>query len=172
VISVGAICSASSAAAGVFAGSDAPSESCHDINHATIQFFSSQGPTLDGRLKPDVSGIDGVSISGAGRFPSPFFGTSAAAPHVAGVAALVLQAAPCLRSGGPAAIEAGSARVNLRNSLVLTADGLGGSVPNMTFGYGLVNAVRAIEAARSLCAIGPASPARSSSRWTVFSKTP
>jgi hypothetical protein len=158
VISVGAICSGSAAATGVFAGSDAPSESCNDINHATIQFFSSIGPTLDGRLKPDVSGIDGVSITGAGRFPSPFFGTSAAAPHVAAVAALVLQAAPCLRSGGPAELDVVSARVNLRNSLVLTADSLGGSVPNMTFGYGLVNAVRAIEAARSLCTPGPDPP--------------
>jgi subtilase family protein len=158
VISVGAICSASPAAAGVFAGSDAPSESCLDVNHATIQFFSSRGPTLDGRLKPDVSGIDGVSITGAGRFPSPFFGTSAAAPHVAGVAALVLQAAPCLRTGGPAALDVVAARVTLRNSLVLTADGLGGSVPNTTFGFGLVNAGRAIQGARALCFPGPDPP--------------
>ncbi|HEX7780905.1 MAG TPA: hypothetical protein VF424_16770, partial [Vicinamibacterales bacterium] len=72
VISVGAICSASSAAAGVFAGSDAPSESCNDSGHSTIEFFSSQGPTLDGRLKPDVAAIDGVAVTGAGRFPSTF----------------------------------------------------------------------------------------------------
>ncbi len=34
----------------------------------TLEPFSSQGPTLDGRLKPEVTGIDGVSITGAGDF--------------------------------------------------------------------------------------------------------
>ncbi len=55
VISVGAVCSASAAAAAVFAGSRAPSESCNDRTHQTIQYFSSRGPTLDGRMKPDIS---------------------------------------------------------------------------------------------------------------------
>src|SRR5437762_11745604 len=79
VISVGAICSASAAASAVFNGSVAPDESCTDRNNATIEFFSSRGPTIDGRLKPDVSAIDGVSVTAAGRFANPFFGTSAAA---------------------------------------------------------------------------------------------
>ena len=157
-ISVGAICSASAAAAGVFGGSDAPSESCNDLSHSTIQFFSSLGPTLDGRLKPDISAIDGVAITGAGRFPSPFFGTSAAAPHVAGIAALVLHAAPCLISGGPGALETVAARTALRNTLLTTADPLGGSVPNMTFGFGLANAFRAVEAGRSICPAGTPIP--------------
>jgi hypothetical protein len=150
-ISVGAICSASSAASGVFAGSDAPSESCNDGSHRTIQFYSSRGPTLDGRLKPDISAIDGVAITGAGRFPSPFFGTSAAAPHVAGIAALVLQAGPCLRSGGPNAQQPVPARTAVRNAILSTADSVGSPVPNQTFGFGLANAFRAVEAARALC---------------------
>ena len=32
-------------------------------------------------MKPDITAADGVSITGAGGFPNPFFGTSAAAPR-------------------------------------------------------------------------------------------
>lgn len=106
VIAVGAICSASAAAAGAFA----TDESCLDTSNATPEFFSSRGPTLDGRLKPDVAAIDGVAISGAGSFPAPFFGTSAAAPHLGGIAALVLQGAPCLLDRSASTVAAATAR--------------------------------------------------------------
>lgn len=58
----------------------------------TVEFFSSQGPTWDGRIKPDLVAPDRVSTVtyGAGRFA----GTSASAPHVAGATALVKQANP------------------------------------------------------------------------------
>ncbi|GAH44737.1 unnamed protein product, partial [marine sediment metagenome] len=55
--------------------------------------FSSQGPTNDGRVKPDISGPDGVSryVNGSvGRG----YGTSYAAPHVAGAASLLLSRYP------------------------------------------------------------------------------
>jgi len=67
----------------------------------TLESFSSQGPTIDGRTKPDVVAPDRVSTStyGAGAFP----GTSASAPHVAGAAALVKQVFP---EYGPARIQA------------------------------------------------------------------
>ena len=68
VISVGAICSASAASVAAFSGSAAPDESCLDSTNSTIEFFSSRGPTLDFRTKPDISGIDGVSVTGAGSF--------------------------------------------------------------------------------------------------------
>ncbi len=57
----------------------------------TLETFSSQGPTIDGRVKPDITGFDGVSsaIYGTPDNGGGFFGTSAAAPHVAGAAALV-----------------------------------------------------------------------------------
>jgi hypothetical protein len=44
--------------------------------------------------KPDFTAADGVSVSGAGGFQSPFYGTSAAAPHAAAIAALLISARP------------------------------------------------------------------------------
>jgi hypothetical protein len=44
--------------------------------------------------KPDITGVDGVTINPVGSFTSPFFGTSAAAPHIAALLALLLQQAP------------------------------------------------------------------------------
>ena len=61
------------------------------------EFFSSQGPTIDGRTKPDIAGHDSVSSATYGAFsscPSAFAGTSASSPEVAGAAALVKQAFP------------------------------------------------------------------------------
>ena len=62
------------------------------------EFFSSQGPTIDGRTKPDIAGHDSVSGATYGGFTacaeSAFAGTSAAAPEVSGAAALVKQAFP------------------------------------------------------------------------------
>ncbi len=62
------------------------------------EFFTSQGPTIDGRTKPDIAGHDSVSGATYGGFTacaeSAFAGTSAAAPEVSGAAALVKQAFP------------------------------------------------------------------------------
>jgi len=69
--------------------------SASDPGNDTIEPFSSRGrvtisnPAPEVRNKPDICGIDGVRVTGAGGFPSTFYGTSAAAPTVAGVTALV-----------------------------------------------------------------------------------
>lgn len=52
--------------------------------------FSSEGPTTDGRNKPEISGPDRVQTSLTGSFA----GTSGAAPHVTGAAALILEQNP------------------------------------------------------------------------------
>jgi hypothetical protein len=100
-----------------------------------IEPYSSRGPTFDGRIKPDLVAPDLVSVSGAGGFPSPFPGTSAAAPHVAGVAALVREANP------------GLGRTQLLSILKQTAVPLGDA---NTFGAGRVDAFAAVSAARAL----------------------
>ncbi len=60
--------------------------------------YSSRGPTPDGRIKPDVCAPTHVATDTYGALPSlrnpGFTGTSAAAPHTAGAAALVAQAFP------------------------------------------------------------------------------
>ena len=56
----------------------------------SIEFWSSRGPTPDGRVKPDVVGAD----CGQTATSSTFCGTSQAAPHVAGMVALVRQRFP------------------------------------------------------------------------------
>src|SRR5262249_19545775 len=62
----------------------------------SLEFYSSQGPTIDGRTKPDISAQDSMSSVTYGPFdgscPSGFAGTSAASPTMVGAAALVKQA--------------------------------------------------------------------------------
>ena len=51
--------------------------------------YSAHGPTADGRIKPDLVSYSDVPVASS-AYPDGFSGTSAAAPHVAGMAALLL----------------------------------------------------------------------------------
>jgi outer membrane protein assembly factor BamB len=71
----------------------------HCASSGVRQPYSSQGPSIDGRIKPDISGPDAVSTSVNGPASgcgSGLRGTSAAAAHVSGAAALMLGASPDL----------------------------------------------------------------------------
>ena len=59
-------------------------------------YFSSFGPTADGRIKPDVSalGVDVAAITANGRGLTAANGTSLASPLVAGLIACLRQAVP------------------------------------------------------------------------------
>ena len=63
------------------------------------RYFSSRGPAPDGRIKPDIVGADSgqsVSYVTATNPDGDWQGTSQASPHMAGVAALVLEQNPDL----------------------------------------------------------------------------
>jgi subtilisin family serine protease len=92
-------------------------------NTGPQELFSSQGPTTDNRIKPDIMGPDNVSnfIEGI------FVGTSASSPHVAGAAALILQKNP------------GISVDQLRESLTSTAIDMGIQGKDNIYGYGRLN---------------------------------
>lgn len=123
--------------------------------------FSSRGPTVDGRIKPNVVApgydvpssinnkqvapwmLDRTVLKSVFRNDTQFWmtsnGTSMAAPHVTGIVALMLQLNPNL---DPASTQ---------NILQNTADSepFMGNLPNNNYGYGRVNALNAaIEAYR------------------------
>ncbi|MGX7680269.1 S8 family serine peptidase [Jatrophihabitans sp. DSM 45814] len=77
---------------------DAMAVGAADVGTSSLEPFSSRGPNLDGSLKPDITAYDGVSSNlpefGSRSSGGGFYGTSAAAPNVAGAAALVYAAHP------------------------------------------------------------------------------
>jgi subtilisin family serine protease len=113
-------------------------------NDGTIASFSSTGPTFDGRTKPEVVaqgvGVYVSSQSGGYQFSN---GTSFSTPLTAGVAALVFSAHPTWTP------------MQVRNALMQTAKplfnaGAGMTAhPNNFFGWGMVDALKAVQGTSS-----------------------
>lgn len=118
-------------------------------NGGAIAAFSSRGPAADGTAKPDLA-APGVAIRSSvpgGGYQS-LSGTSMAGPHVAGVAALVMSAAPRLR-GRPALVERVLRETAVPRASTQTCGGVPGSaVPNAVYGHGGVDAAAAVALAR------------------------
>ena len=127
-----------------------------------IATFSSRGPVLvdgSGRLKPDLvaPGV-GVRTTASPSGYVSFDGTSAAAPHVAGAAALLYSAAPNLR-GRP--VETADMLRRSAEPLTTTQDcgGVaGGSVPNAVFGFGRLDVAAAAALAASVAPVARMTP--------------
>lgn len=113
--------------------------------------FSSRGPVvsdLSMRVKPNVvaPGVSVRSSSDNGDY-TKLSGTSMAGPHVAGLVALMLSAAPELKG------EVDTVREIIEQTAVpiTTGETCGGTtdadLPNNTFGYGRIDALAAVEAA-------------------------
>lgn len=115
--------------------------------YLTAELFSSQGPAdirfpvAVLRPKPDVCGVDGVTTTVPGF--SPFYGTSAAAPAVAAVAALMKQQLPTLT---PAQVQSG---------LAATAIDIAAPGVDSVSGAGRVDALNAVLYAQTSPSVTP-----------------
>ena len=112
-----------------------------------LSSFSSQGPTRDGRTKPEISAPGawvGAALSNdalwQGYLVHPDgvhimeLGSSMAAPHVSGAAALLLSIDPKLTAGEVRSLLTDAA----------TRDGFTGAVPNDRWGWGKLNVAVAV----------------------------
>jgi subtilisin family serine protease len=102
------------------------------ITPGNFLFATNGGTTLQ---KPDFTAADGITAKTPGF--SPFFGTSAAAPHAAAIAALVWGANPALTNNQVIAILRAASLDNMAAGV--DRDG----------GYGVLNAATAVQTALS-----------------------
>ena len=96
------------------------------IADGSLAAYSSQGPTDDGRMKPDVAAPTEVASE---SYPDKygFSGTSASAPHVTGFAALLKQQHTQI-SGH-----------DLSSKVTASVRAIGTPVPNNRFGFGIID---------------------------------
>ena len=125
--------------------------SCEDVivatdgtvnpNNITISSFSSQGPTDDLRIKPDITG-NGANLTSTSNSSNTgtaiLSGTSMASPNVCGTLLLLQQHYKNLTNSFMRA-------ATLKGLACHTADDAGSIGPDPVFGWGLLNAKKAAE---------------------------
>lgn len=124
-------------------------ESFSSAGPMTIRFDLMDMPIMETRAKPNIVAPDGGNTTFLGTdivhptdpdsFPN-FFGTSAAAPHAAGVAALLLDQANLTPSGVCQVLEA-------------SATDMGPAGFDDDSGYGLINALKAAQSTAPVSAV-------------------
>lgn len=120
-----------------------------------IAYFSSIGPSLNGKLKPDISAPgQNIASTFAGNSLSygTLQGTSMSAPHVAGAVALIWSANPTLVGDYDATYailtQSAAPRTDDRFSGTAYTGCSASNVPNNIYGYGLLDAYAAVARAR------------------------
>ncbi len=102
-------------------------------SNGEIAFFSSHGPTYDGRIKPEVC-ARGVSTWGVNANSDSYrtgSGTSLSAPLVSGAAAVILSA------------HSDWTPMQVREAMMMTADRVDN--PDNNYGYGVIDVMAAID---------------------------
>jgi hypothetical protein len=107
--------------------------------YGILDATSSRGPAEDGRVKPDIcaNGKNQNSTRDNNRYQVGG-GTSAACPGIAGISAQLIQAYREMHSGD----EAPSALI--KSCMLNSAEDIGNPGPDYTYGWGRVNAYRAL----------------------------
>jgi Subtilase family len=110
-------------------------------NDYTIASFSSRGPLKDGRLKPEITAA-GWAVTSTTSYNGygVNYGTSMASPVATGSLSLMYERYRQIHGGA-------NPKSSLMKALVCnTAEDLGNAGPDYTFGFGMLNARRAVEA--------------------------
>ncbi|CAL2062056.1 S8 family serine peptidase [Tenacibaculum sp. 190524A05c] len=121
---------------------DANIDANGNLVSVSINSSSSEGPTDDMRIKPDITGNGTGVYSTYDNSDSAYnsiTGTSMASPNVAGSLLLLQQHYGNLNSGGL------MRAATLKGLALHTADDAGASGPDAVFGWGLLNTKRAAE---------------------------
>ncbi len=112
-----------------------------------ITWFSSFGPTKDGRIKPDfVANGDSLysSVETSNSAYASKSGTSMATPATTGMVALILEEYKNLTG-------VGDLRADILKSLLMnTSTDLGNEGPDYGYGYGMINAKKAVDTLRTI----------------------
>ncbi|MDI6719355.1 MAG: S8 family serine peptidase [Methanomicrobiales archaeon] len=107
-----------------------------DAGTGNVEAFSSRGPVTityprpETRIKPDIMSYSRVQVSGVGDFPAWYYrgvfpGTSAAAPHIAGITALIWSGFPDENAG------------QIKERLYSAVRDLGPTGKDPVYGYGV-----------------------------------